>query len=479
MSDPHKSSLPPLAKLRHDLRTPVNHILGYSELLAEELEDAGVPRPADLGKIEAAARKILELIDTGLADSAAPGDLSPAPPVPAPSATSLPAAPLVPAPVSGRILVVDDDAGNREMLTRRLTGEGHQISEAADGEAALAALRADTYDLVLLDVMMPVMDGLATLEHIKSDETLQHVPVIMISALDDLQSVIHCIEKGAEDYLPKPCDATLLRARIGACLEKKMLRDHEQAHLAKIEETQRRLEDELQEASRYVVSMLPPPVDEPYRIRWVFAPSTELGGDAFGYHWIDETHFAVYLLDVCGHGVGAALLSVAASNVLRAQSLPDTDFLSPVSVLTSLNQTFEMEQHNNMYFTIWYGVLDAGTRTLCHGCGGHPPALLRTPDGQVTPVVSRGPIVGAVPHAKFTEARLTIPAGSRLFVFSDGAYEIRRGDGYMLGLEDFQTWLAGEGAAPNAPEAVLAHARATLGGQVLDDDLSVLSIDFP
>lgn len=471
-----------LARLRHDLRTPVNHILGYSGLLAEELEDSGTGRPADLDKIESAARRILEIIDTGLADPGSPAARSAAP-APVPSrkmpVPAAPSSPPVPAAIRGRILVVDDDAGNREMLARRLGGEGHTVSEAADGEEALTALRAGGYDLVLLDVMMPVMDGLTTLGQMKSDEALRHVPVIMISALDDLQSVIHCIEQGAEDYLPKPCDATLLRARIGASLEKKTLRDHEQAHLAKIEETRQRLEEELREASRYVASMLPPPMDQPFRIRWVFEPSTELGGDAFGYHWIDETHFAIYLLDVCGHGVGAALLSVAASNVLRAQSLPETDFLSPVSVLSSLNQTFEMEQHNNMYFTIWYGVFDTTSRTLRHGCGGHPPALLRLPDGGVSGLAGRGPIVGAVPLARFTESVDSIPGGARLLVFSDGAYELRARDGHMLGLEEFQHWVAANGGGPDAPQAVLDHARQTIGGSSLDDDLSVLCIDFP
>ena len=90
----------------------------------------------------------------------------------------------------------------------------------------------------------------------------------------------------------------------------------------------------------------------------IFVPSVELGGDAFGYHWLDSDHFAIYLLDVCGHGVKAALLSISAMNVLRNQSLASTDFRSPTEVLAGLNKAFQMDRHNDMYFTMWYGVFD-------------------------------------------------------------------------------------------------------------------------
>jgi sigma-B regulation protein RsbU (phosphoserine phosphatase) len=114
----------------------------------------------------------------------------------------------------------------------------------------------------------------------KADPQTRHIPVIMISALDELDSVIRCIEAGAEDYLPKPFNPTLLRARISACLEKNALREAEQRNLRVIEETQRRLNEELAEAANYVRSIFPPPVESPLRIDWKYQPSTELGGDA-------------------------------------------------------------------------------------------------------------------------------------------------------------------------------------------------------
>jgi adenylate cyclase len=150
------------------------------------------------------------------------------------------------------ILVVDDDEGNRYTLARRLAREGYQdVAEAADGRAALDALRARPFDLVLLDVMMPEMDGYEALGRIKSDMDLRDIPVIMISALDAVESAVRCIALGAEDYLPKPFDPVLLRARIGASLEKRRLRLQEEAYL-------RRIEAEMRRSDELLRAVLPP-----------------------------------------------------------------------------------------------------------------------------------------------------------------------------------------------------------------------------
>ncbi len=143
------------------------------------------------------------------------------------------------------VLVVDDNDDNRYTLTRRLRRQGYEnITEVENGRDALAALEADKFDLVLLDVMMPEMNGYETLEYIKSDMATRDIPVIMISALDELDSVVRCIELGAEDYLPKPFNATLLKARISASLEKKRLRDQESSYLDQLE-TERERSDKL------------------------------------------------------------------------------------------------------------------------------------------------------------------------------------------------------------------------------------------
>src|SRR4030042_6770447 len=126
--------------------------------------------------------------------------------------------------LTGSVLVVDDNENNRELLTRRLKARGHSIITVENGKQALEIVRQQTFDLMLLDIMMPEMNGFQVLEILKKDADLRHLPVIVISGLDDMDSVAKCIELGAEGYLIKPFNATLLKARIHASLEKKHLR---------------------------------------------------------------------------------------------------------------------------------------------------------------------------------------------------------------------------------------------------------------
>jgi len=242
---------------------------------------------------------------------------------------------------------------NASVLGRQLEAQDYAVVTAGDGQQALARVREGDIDLVLLDIMMPELSGYEVLLELKRDEALREIPVIMISGLDELNSVASCIELGAEDYLPKPYKPVLLQARIKSCLEKRELREQEQATYRKLVESQKHLAAELNEAAQYVRSLLPEPLKGEITSEWIFVPSTSLGGDSFGYHWLDQDHLAIYLLDVCGHGVGAALLSISAMNVLRSQALPNVDFRNPGAVLGGLNETFQMERQNNMYFTIW------------------------------------------------------------------------------------------------------------------------------
>ena len=379
--------------------------------------------------------------------------------------------------------MVDDDEGNRDMLERQLVRQGHTVAGAEHGRAALDLLRAEAFDLVLLDMMMPVLDGYGALLEIKGDPALRHLPVIMISALDELGSVVRCIERGADDYLPKPANPTLLRARIGAGLEKKRFRDQERLYVRTIEETQRRLKKELTDAENYVRSILPAPLAGPIAADWRLIPSGELGGDSFGYHWIDADHFALYLLDVCGHGVGAALLSVTAINVLRSAALPGVDFRDPGAMLTALNEAFLMEKQNDMYFTIWYGVWQASTRTLRFASAGHPPALLATrgPDGRgrVEPLQGTGMILGGMSGSTYETFARPVPGPARLYVVSDGTYEIERPDGNVWDFAEFQALFAEPSAAGAAElDGLFARVKALHGAGPLDDDFSIMRFEF-
>jgi CheY-like chemotaxis protein len=231
------------SKMRHDLRTPLNHIIGYGEILLQEAEDVGAQSILrDLSRILHGGKEVLADLDDLVRELADPD----APPAPTPIGirrNRFPrdgASPVRAPRQTGRILIVDDNGANRELLTRGLSKQGHHCETASDGIRALDLLEQAPFDLVLLDLVMPRLDGVGVLTVMKQDPQLRQVPVIMISGNDDLPKVVECIQLGADDYLSKPFDATLLQARISACLEKKALLDKQAEHLAQIELERRR-----------------------------------------------------------------------------------------------------------------------------------------------------------------------------------------------------------------------------------------------
>jgi two-component system sensor histidine kinase/response regulator len=228
-------------QLLHDLRSPLNQVIGYSEMLLEEVEGQ---RRQDIEKIGAAGRRMLALIDASFSSFSENTSANAVTVIDDDELSSEPGAISKQAAVApGLLLVVDDDAGNRDVLSRRLKRQGHDVRTACSGRDALRLMQEVAFDLVLLDIMMPDMDGYEVLGHIKTDDRLHHIPVIMISALSEVQSVVRCIEAGAEDYLAKPFNPTLLKARIGASLEKKRGRDRETVLFEQLQKNYKRLEE--------------------------------------------------------------------------------------------------------------------------------------------------------------------------------------------------------------------------------------------
>jgi sigma-B regulation protein RsbU (phosphoserine phosphatase) len=376
----------------------------------------------------------------------------------------------------GALLVVDDDAMNREMLARRLRRSGYSVSTAEDGVHALRLMRTQHFDLVLLDLIMPGLDGFQVLGRVRNDPALRDVPVLMLSALDEENGIARCIEMGAEDYLPKPVNPIFLRARIGASLEKKRLRDSERAAHQALLESQQKLAANLAEAADYVRKILPIPMAGEISADWRFIPSAQLGGDVLGYHWLDSKHFAMYVVDVCGHGLRAAFLSISVFNVLRSEALPETDFRDPAAVLASLNRRFPMEQQNNMFFTIWYGVFNKATRELKYARGGHPPAALFTPEG-VRELTAAGGIVGFVPETSFKTELTQVPPNSKLYLFSDGAFELPRANGGTHQLKDLLVEME-KSPANSRLENALAWAQGIQNQATFEDDVTLLEVTF-
>jgi len=236
---------------------------------------------------------------------------------------------------------------------------------------------------------------------------------------------------------------------------------------------------DIQRAADYVRAILPQPIaDGPVRADWWFVPSSQLGGDAFGYQFLDGDTFSGFVLDVSGHGIGSAMHAANVANVLRRRALPGVDFRDPAQVASGLNEMFPMEEHNELMLTLWYFVYDLPARTLRFCSAGHHPAYLLSPDAR--PLTTKGPAIGMLPFGRWVTETIVVPPDARLYVFSDGAFEIIGADGREWRLEDLCAVItaAVEPALPEARRIWLKVREAVRTGP-LDDDFSMLVVTFP
>lgn len=377
------------------------------------------------------------------------------------------------------VLLVDDQPiigeAVRRMLADQSDIEFHFCGNPTD---ALKTAERVAPTVILQDLVMPEVDGLTLVKFFRASPKTRDIPLVVLSSKEEPDTKYRAFENGANDYMVKFPDKLEVVARI---------RYHSGAYTAllerneamrRLEESQAALKNELDEADHYVKSLLPAKFDDgKISADWVFKSSTSLGGDCFGYGWLDGRRFAVYLLDVCGHGVGAALLSVSAVNVLRSQSLADVDFAKPDMVLAGLNAAFDMDRQNGMYFTLWYGVYDCAERKLSFASGGHPPAIL-VHGGGYEKLMTGGIVIGGMPDAKFSSRTVDVPENSKLYVFSDGVYEVKYADGNgMMSVDDFARGLLlptedDRGKA----ESMLDFSRKAQNNDQFEDDFSLCEI---
>ena len=241
------------------------------------------------------------------------------------------------------------------------------------------------------------------------------------------------------------------------------------------------LDRDLQRASEYVHSLLPPPITEgPAQTQWLFVPSTRLGGDGFGYDQLDERTRTGYILDVAGHGAGAAMHSVSVMNVLRNRALPGVDMRHPDAVVASLNTMFQMESHGGLFFTLWYGVYDSVDRVLRFCSAGHHPGYLVDANHRdATPLRTRNPAIGVVATFAFRDDVVPVAAGSSLYLFSDGCFEFSRNDGSPFTLERFlQLIMQGPVAGVLETQRLYDSVRQFARPGPFEDDASLVVIKF-
>ena len=553
-----------LAFLRHELRTPINAIIGYSEMLLEDgaaedhalmselqqiqvcgtrlleeintlfalddpldsnplaeetiraelqppldvviercrqlVEKATAEILPDIEKISAAAQTLLTRIN-GIADLSEPLPLAASKEIleanraVAPTTITRPDADEDRASTHpSTILVVDDNETNRDLLSRLIQGEGYAVETAGDGQQALQMIQTGEYDLILLDIMMPQMNGYEVLAWLRSSQW-RHIPAIAISALDEINSVVKCIEMGAADYLPKPFNAVLLRARIGACLEKKQLRDQEVQYLAQLTQANQeiaslnkllkaenlRLNAELDVTRRLQQMILPKEKElsqiEALEISGFMEPAAEFGGDYFDV--LEQNGcLKIGIGDVTGHGLESCLLMIMVQTAVR--TLMENNESNPQTFLEVLNRTiYKNVQRISSDKNLTLSLVDYRDGYI-NLSGQHEEMIVVRSGGTVEKIdtFNLGFPLGLEESIGdfIAQSQTQLHSGDIVVLYTDGVTEAENEAGELYGLERLcevvkKSWRS---SAKEIREIAIDDLRQHIGKQKVYDDITLL-----
>ncbi len=376
-----------------------------------------------------------------------------------------------------QILIIDDDETIQFLLNKTLSRSGYEIILASDGKDGLAKAIKFRPAMIICDWLMPEIDGLEVCRQVKAIPQLSTTFFLLLTSRGTVEDRVEGLDAGSDDFLCKPIEMHELLARVRAGLRLHQLSQD-------LQRQKELLEAELAEAAEYIRSILPEPMRESQiTIDFRFIPSRQLGGDSFDYFWLDDEHLVIYLLDVSGHGLRAALPSISVINLLRSRGLYQVNYYQPSQVLNGLNQTFQMTRNNDKYFTIWYGVYNYKKRKLSYANAGHPPGILLFFDdqGQIQKQVFKntGLPIGMFPEPKFQEIEIKVPRLSSLYLFSDGIYEINIDEDKLLGIHEFINLLYKyQQNNGNNLDYLLQKVKNFNYYPYFNDDLSIMQIDF-
>ena len=590
-----QSQLPTLSHLRHELRTPINAIIGYSEMILEEFEDVDRDAPyldeleeihdcgarllisinhflnpttipnsqseleqiiadpelkvelqqptqlvikncqqlisiietefvADIEKIHLAANKLLQEIDylpkaTSQKDSLAveqqtipsvvdiiigdchlepkTSDINPDSNIDIIIDSDILIAEKPEQPLNRskyKILIVDDNPTNQDLLARQVKAQGYHVAIAGNGRQAIRMIETGTYDAILLDILMPDINGYQVLKWIRAG-AWRHIPTIMISALDEIDSVVKCIEMGAADYLAKPFNPTLLQARLGACLEQKRLRDREASYIEQLalankeiktlngclQAENMRLSTELEITQRLQMMLLPKEKElsqiEGLEIAGFMEPADEVGGD---YYDVLQHHgrVTIGIGDVTGHGLESGVLMLMVQTAVR--TLMENNETDPKKFFEVLNRTIyknvqRMDSDKNLSLCLvdyHEGVLSLS--------GQHEEMLVIRSGGEIERIdtVDLGFPIGLEETIEdfVFQVQINLSQGDVVILYTDGITEAENNLGMHYGLEKLcavvqQNW---QKSARDIRQAVIANLRSHIGVEKVYDDITLV-----
>lgn len=377
-----------------------------------------------------------------------------------------------------RVLLIDDQELIAEALKAILDGEDDiEFFYCQHSTEAIKTATEVKPTVILQDLSMPEIDGLTLVRYFRANPATAQVPLIVLSGNEEPVTKAQAFEYGANDYLVKFPDKVEVLARLryhsGAY---RRLQERNQAYKT-LQKQQRVIQSDLEEAATYVQSLFPQKLTGKVESSWIYIPSANLGGDSFGYTWLDDDHLAIFLIDVCGHGVGAALLSISVVNILSSGALSKEHLNHPAELLEALNKAFPMEKHGDRFFTAWYGVYNVKTRELSYSSAGHPPALLMTKELEIEELRTEGFVVGGMVDPQFDEKKTTVPPGAILYVYSDGIFELETGDGQHKTYPEFLESMKACDHPPTVDEIYSRAADLNITDG-FDDDFTLVRLAF-
>jgi serine phosphatase RsbU (regulator of sigma subunit) len=378
------------------------------------------------------------------------------------------------------ILIVDDEPFNVDYLEQELEDSDYVTVSATNGREALEKIQAEPPDMVLLDIMMPEMDGFAVLETLKAEKKWRDIPVVVISAMDDIKSVARGIELGAEDYLPKPFDPVLLMARISAGLEKKRLRDLEQQYL-------HGLERELKIGRAIQRGFLPREIPQPkgWEIATFFRPARLVSGDFYDAFELPDGNIALMVGDVCDKGVGSALYMALYRSLLRAVASEDA-FLGDEPPGTeqrlqrsvNLTNLYICQTHRKPRFiTLFFGILDPKSGDLQYISAGHDPPILLNNGKVKDRIMPTGPLIGFFEDAQYGIERIKLQKNELLLIYTDGVIDAENGQKERFEHERLEAVVSRpRKSAAELLENIDAQLSAFTGDAAQFDDVTLLAV---
>ncbi len=387
-----------------------------------------------------------------------------------------------------RILLIDDEPVARLSLAGRLKKMGYRVLEAADGAAGLDVIRRERPDLVIVDWMMPEMDGPTLCETLRADPALTTCQVIMMTSHDQPEQIAEGLARGADDFLSKAASKQEILARVHAGLRTHALvtqlertRDDLDCSNRALIGKQKILDDDLASSARFIQSLLPPPgAPVPgVAMAWRYLPCLMLGGDLFGVAPWGNDHLSLFMLDASGHGVSAALRAAAMVTFLHPENLSRVvGPHDPAAVVTEANRRFPMTAEGD-YFTLWFGVLHLRTWRLTSVSAGHGGALLcRRDEGAIWLSQSNLPL-GFDPEASYESVAHPIDPGDRLYLLSDGVYESMSPQKELWGRDRLQAVVERHRAASldRVIDECLDASRAWQRAEHFADDAAMVGVE--